>query len=342
MALYKKIISKYAGTWDWLFGLLGALSLTGLIYGISKVRTVPYLDYASLIGPIFAGLMALFCGYFLIVRSRIEISRKKLLVQHIFRQRTYAISDIEGYKVRRYYHKNSRGEQIVVKIKSDFVVIDSQYYTNFFRIERYFRNNYTVLAPQHFQRFDFYSALPYRLVTLAFASLFLFLSYLAFTPEESIIHRQITMVESELAADPSVEESRQKGRGKVKNLELQLTDFPDFTFLVRRNSYAVLDQALSDRLTKGKKVSIGCKTEEVQSKLLQVSEPDSRTKHWKWGEVDIYQMEVDGQLIIEAVEVDRRSNSRKDKSKWILLILGLVFLSLILVTSPFYEEVPQD
>lgn len=118
---------------------------------------------------------------------------------------------------------------------------------------------------------------------------------------------------------------------------LKSQEYPSFIFEIKESSFQSCNNSLDENFKQGDVFNIGIKASIYNSKILKNIEPSFWTKHFNWKYISVYDLNINGNDIINKKVVREKL---EDQTNYFSLFLGLFFFACFLLGLLMYFTLP--
>jgi hypothetical protein len=285
-----------------------------------------YEENLKIIGFITLILLIFYCIYYLINQKRIYVYENYFEIKRLLQTRKYHFSEITTHFSENFEGKyNSWTEYyLILNTGEKITLIDSEYsnfYDFFSKIKIKAKENKKLnkkLAQPKFLKYAIICGIISCLI-------FYFSSY--FYDFKAVKNSDFSYISSELVNDMKFI----KGRKGNKRFEFELTNYPNFVFIISGANYRGIldDDIFLKEFRKGTLVKIGIQKDEFEKKISKSKELDFIDKYLRFSKIQVYQI-IDNKNIYQ-IDYRKVNSWDAENNYWgigVFSFFGLLFLYL--------------
>ncbi|MES2544042.1 MAG: hypothetical protein V4548_04095 [Bacteroidota bacterium] len=285
-----------------------------------------YEENLKIIGFLVLALIIFYCIYYLLNQKRIYVYENYFEIKNLSQTRKYHFSEVTTHYSDYFEGKyNSWTEYYLILNSGEKLTFIDKEYSNFYdffsKIKIRVKKNKDLNKKLSQPKFLKYSII----CGIISCIMFYFSSY--FYDFKTIKNSDFSYISSELVNDINLIKGR-KGR---KRFEFELTNYPNFVFIISGANYTGIldDDIFLKTFRRGALVKIGIQKDEFEKKISKTKELNFIDKYLRFSKIQVYQI-IDNKNILQ-IDIRKVNSWHAENNYWgigVFSFIGLLFLYL--------------
>jgi len=308
------------------FGIIIGFLLSG--WQFKNAFVPPYVDLGIFSFALLIALITLKYLFSFINFKKLAFTPTKVIINTNLFGKKYQRDIIGfGYREGKDTKKEKEEDKIAILFsKGEYELIGSNSIFNFHQVKHFLEKNYKNIGDKAFKKVDKLNTQLF-LTGLLVGSFFFLGNFLMNGLERDNLENFENNI---ISFDITLKKSPSKNDN---SFSLRSQEYPNFIFNITGVSFQLCDNNLNKNFRQEDIFNIGINSSIYDSKILKNTEPNFWTKHFSWKNISVYDLNVNGENIINKNDVRKTLENETD---YFSLFLGLFFLTLFLFGLLYY------